>query len=117
LEYIPETLDFDGYATLSQQRYGLRRNVIETDYVYDTGTAGRIARYLLRANCFVKRRLTYQAAPKYGYLMIGDVIGLTSDTLYLTEQIATVVSKKWDGTSWLYDILIEDNPYTTPRGF
>ena len=117
LEYIPETLDFDGYATLSQQRYGLRRNVIETDYVYDTGTAGRIARYLLRANCLVKRRLTYRAAPKYGYLMIGDVIGLTSDTLYLTEQIATVVSKKWDGTSWLYDILIEDNPYTTPRGF
>lgn len=117
LEYIPETLDFDGYATLSQQRYGLRRNVIETDYVYDTGTAGRIARYLLRANCLVKRRLTYRAAPKYGYLMIGDVIGLTSDTLYLTEQIATVVSKKWDGSSWLYDILIEDNPYTTPRGF
>jgi hypothetical protein len=116
LEYIPETLDFDGYATLSQQRYGLRRNVIETDYVYDTGTAGRIARYLLRANCLVKRRLTYRAASKYGYLMIGDVIGLTSSTLYLTEQIATVVSKKWDGSSWLYDILIEDNPYTTPRG-
>lgn len=117
LEYTPETLDFDGYATLSQQRYGLRRNVIETDYVYDTGTAGRIARYLLRANCLVKRRLTYRAAPKYGYLMIGDVIGLSSETLFLTEQIATIVSKKWDGSSWLYDILIEDNPYTTPRGF
>jgi hypothetical protein len=117
LEYTPETLDFDGYATLSQQRYGLRRNVIETNYVYDTGTAGRIARYLLRANCLVKRRLTYRAAPKYGYLMIGDVIGLSSETLFLTEQIATIVSKKWDGTSWLYDILIEDNPYTTPRGF
>ena len=116
LEYIPETMDFDGYATLSQQRYGVRRNVIETSYVYDTGTAGRIARYLLRANCLVKRRLTYRAAAKYGYLMIGDVIGLTSSSLYLTEQIATITSKKWDGSSWLYDILIEDNPYTTPRG-
>jgi hypothetical protein len=47
--------------------------------------------------------------------MIGDVIGLTSESLYLTEQIATITSKKWDGSSWLYDILIEDNPYTTPR--
>ena len=116
LQYTPQTSDVDGYATLSQQRYGLRRNVIETNYVYDTGTAGRIARYLLRANCLVKRRLTYRAASKYGYLMIGDVIGLTSASLFLTEQIATIVSKKWDGTSWLYDILVEDNPYTTARG-
>jgi hypothetical protein len=59
--------------------------------------------------------LTYRAAAKYGYLMIGDVIGLTSESLYLTEQIATVTAKKWDSSSWLYDILIEDNPYTTPR--
>ena len=116
LQYTPQTSDIDGYATLSQQRYGLRRNVIETNYVYDTGTAGRIARYLLRANCLVKRRLSYRAASKYGYLMIGDVIGLTSDTLFLTEQIATIVTKKWDGNTWLYDILVEDNPYTTGRG-
>jgi len=117
LDYVPETLDFDGYARLSQQRYGVRRNVIESNYIYDTGTAGRVARYLLRSNCLVKRRLSYRAAARYGYLMIGDVIGLTSETLYLTEQIATVTSKTWDGTSWIYDILIEDNPITTPRGY
>lgn len=116
LDYETVTIDRDGYAKLSQERYGVRRNVIESDYIYDTGTAGRVARYLLRSSCLVKRRLQYRAAPRYGFLMVGDVIGLTSASLYLEEQIATIVSKKWDRTSWVYDILIEDNPFTTSRG-
>lgn len=116
LDYETVTIDRDGYAKLSQERYGVRRNVIESDYIYDTGTAGRVARYLLRSSCLVKRRIQYRAAPRYGFLMVGDVIGLTSASLYLEEQIATIVSKKWDRTSWVYDILIEDNPFTTSRG-
>ena len=105
----------DPLAYISYTRYGLREKVIEAPYVYDFQTAVRIARDKIRAHALGNYAIEISAAPKYGYLDLGDIIAISSNTVGLTEHKCQIVSKSWNDNRWRYVLHIEDNPLVTIR--
>ena len=69
----------DPLAYISYTRYGLREKVIEAPFVYDLQTAIRIARDKIRAHALGNYAIEISAAPKYGYLDLGDIVSISSD--------------------------------------
>ena len=102
------------YAGVSARRYGVRSSTIDTDIVYDTPTAIRIARWKVRASSLSSRSVTYSASFEYGWLSVGDVIDLTDDELALDAQIVQLVSIKWGASGLdLTFYLLDDPPRDT----
>jgi hypothetical protein len=108
-------IDSTSYAWTSQNRYDKHKQVEHSYYVYDRATAAKVCKDKIRMHAFAFRQFDAIANSRYGYLNIGDVITLSSDTLYLTEAPVLVVAKEWVGTAWRYTLHIEDNPNTTER--
>lgn len=105
----------DPIAYISFTRYGLREKVIEAPFVYDLQTAIRIARDKIRAHALGNYAIEISAAPKYGYLDLGDIVSITSERVGLTSHKCQIVSKSWSDNRWRYVLHIEDNPLVTIR--
>ena len=105
----------DPLAYISFTRYGLREKVIEAPFVYDLQTAIRIARDKIRAHALGNYAIEISAAPKYGYLDLGDIVSITSERVGLTSHKCQIVSKSWSDNRWRYVLHIEDNPLVTIR--
>ena len=105
----------DPLAYISYTRYGLREKVIEAPFVYDLQTAIRIARDKIRAHALGNYAIEISAAPKYGYLDLGDIVSITSERVGLTSHKCQIVSKSWSDNRWRYVLHIEDNPLVTIR--
>ena len=105
----------DPIAYISFTRYGLREKVIEAPFVYDLQTAVRIARDKIRAHALGNYAIEISAAPKYGYLDLGDIVSITSERVGLTSHKCQIVSKSWSDNRWRYVLHIEDNPLVTIR--
>ena len=105
----------DPIAYISFTRYGLREKVIEAPFVYDLQTAVRIARDKIRAHALGNYAIEISAAPKYGYLDLGDIVSITSERVGLTDHKCQIVSKSWSDNRWRYVLHIEDNPLVTIR--
>lgn len=105
----------DPIAYISFTRYGLREKVIEAPFVYDLQTAVRIARDKIRAHALGNYAIEISAAPKYGYLDLGDIVSITSESVGLTSHKCQIVSKSWSDNRWRYVLHIEDNPLVTIR--
>ena len=105
----------DPLAYISYTRYGLREKVIEAPFVYDLQTAIRIARDKIRAHALGNYAIEISAAPKYGYLDLGDIVSITSERVGLTSHKCQIVSKSWSNNRWRYVLHIEDNPLVTIR--
>ena len=105
----------DPIAYISFTRYGLREKVIEAPFVYDLQTAIRIARDKIRAHALGNYAIEISAAPKYGYLDLGDIVSITSERVGLTDHKCQIVSKSWSDNRWRYVLHIEDNPLVTIR--
>lgn len=103
------------YCIISQQRYGVQSSVIALDYVHDRNTAIKIGLDYIRRKSLPEKTCTYRAAFQYGYLMIGDIINLTDSDISLTISTVTIVGKQYDGASWLYDIMYQENPVDNER--
>ena len=105
----------DNYAMISQSRYGKKSIVFSADYVYLRDTAFKICLDKIRSSSFPIRSVEITADAQYGYLQIGDVISLSSDSLFLEETKCVIVAKKFGSTRWEFVLAIEDNPFITKR--
>lgn len=105
----------DPIAYISYTRYGLREKVIQAPFVYDLQTAIRIARDKIRAHALGNYAIEISAAPKYGFLDLGDIVSLTSQRVGLTDHKCQIVSKSWSDNRWRYVLHIEDNPLVSIR--
>ena len=103
------------YCILSQQMYGLQRATIALDYVSDRDTAVKIGLDIIRRKAFPEKVCTYRAAFSFGHLLIGDVIELTDTDIGLSQSKVQIVGKRYDGASWLYDIMFQENPIDNIR--
>jgi len=100
----------DNLLTSSQlqsiARFGRREGTINTGYIYDSATAGRVIRDRLMIACMPVMLCDFEAAQYFGYLQVGQVISLTADELYLSEALCQIVSKQWTGATWLFTLHI-----------
>ena len=103
------------YAVLSEQRYGVREQSISLDYVSDRETAIKIAQNIIRGYSLPKKRIRYRASFKFGYLDLGDVIELTDTEIGLSSHRCSIAAKRYDGASFLYDIIITTDPILNRR--
>lgn len=106
-------IDSTSYAWTSQNKYGVHKRVDSSYYIFDRDTAAKVCKDMVRSRAFAFRQFDCVANVKYGYLNVGDVIGLTSDTLYLNDAPVLIVAKAWIGEAWRFTLHIEDNPNTT----
>jgi hypothetical protein len=100
-----------GLASTSYQQFGLREEVVEIPHLYDIDTAYRIAGDAIRMRALGAYGLDISAAPRYGYIMLGDIISLTSDVLGVTDWKCQVIAKRWESNRWKFTIFIENNNY------
>ena len=103
------------YCILSQQIYGVQSQTIALDYVSDRDTAIKIGLDIIRRKSLPEKVCTYRAAFSFGYLAVGDVIELTDADIGLSQSKVQIVGKTYDGASWLYDIMFQENPIDNQR--
>ena len=112
-EFDTIAIDSTAYAWTSQNKYGVHKRVESSYYIFDRETAAKICKDMVRSKAFAFRQFDCVCNVKYGYLNVGDVISLTSETLYLSEAPVLIVAKAWLGEAWRFTLHIEDNPITT----
>jgi hypothetical protein len=112
-EFNTIAIDSTAYAWTSQNKYGVHKRVESSYYIFDRETAAKICKDMVRSKAFAFRQFDCVTNVKYGYLNVGDVISLTSETLYLSEAPVLIVAKAWLGEAWRFTLHIEDNPITT----
>tara|TARA_R100001440_G_scaffold23485_1_gene38282 strand:+ start:2860 stop:4599 length:1740 start_codon:yes stop_codon:yes gene_type:complete len=103
------------YAIVSFQQYGTKPKVIELDFVYDMETAGRIAANHIKTNALPQKKISYRAAFRFGFLELGDIIEITDLDIGLDEYKGQICGKRYELKSWIYDILISENPIDNNR--
>ena len=100
---------------VDQQRYNKQSAVYETKWIINRYTANRVAADLLRSKAYPKRTIQFMADVHFGYLQVGDLISLTSSTLFLSHTISIITGKTWAQAGWQLTILIEDSTILTDR--
>jgi hypothetical protein len=103
------------YSQTSKNRYGVSQQTFESMFIYETRTAARFCGDFIRRNSFPRRFVRFVASLEYGFLQLGDVVELTSSSLYMDRQKCTVVSKLWDVTEWIFVLMFEDTPLHVDR--
>lgn len=87
----------------SRELYGSRPGAaIDASYLEEDESAEHVLRWLIYDRGFLHMAVQVSAAPRYGWLMVGDQISLTAADLSLTGQRATVLSKAWTGSAWRF---------------
>ena len=103
------------YCILSQQIYGVQSSSLALDYVSDRDTAIKIGLDIIRRKSLPEKVCTYRGAFSFGFLSVGDVIELTDTDIGLSQAKVQIVGKTYDGASWLYDIMFQENPIDNQR--
>lgn len=98
-------------SDVSYEQYGARELTIEIDHCYDLGTAIKITNDTLRIRAIGAYGIDISAAPRYGYIMLGDIISLTSDVLGISAWKCQVIAKRWESNRWIFTIFIENNNF------
>jgi hypothetical protein len=101
---------------VAHTRHGAqRREVISLPWVYDPATASAILRQQLRERTGQITSTSYDAAPSWGWLTVGQQLSLTSARLHLSAQLVEVVAKSWDGQRWRFGVLQLSDPVRDRR--
>ena len=77
--------------------------------IYDFETAILVARDIVRSNCDPRKQLEYMAAPRFGFLRIGDIISLSDTDLYFVDLICQIVRMEWSGSGWKMLVEFQEN--------
>ena len=101
----------DPLAQVSFEQFGLKEEVLEIPHLFDLDTAFRIAEDMIRMRALGAYGLEVSAAPRYGYIMLGDIISISSDRLGLTDWKCQVIGKRWNDNRWVFIIFIENNTF------
>ena len=99
----------DQTARISFERYGLQEEVLSIPFLWDLGTALRIARDRIKQRGLGATGIEVEAVGRYGFLALGDVISLTSDNLGLKDHPCQVVRKSWNNGKWKFVLQLESN--------
>jgi hypothetical protein len=94
-------------AQRSAEIYGVREGAtVDAEYISDDAGAEHALRWLLYDRGFLHMAVQIAAAPRWGWLMVGDQVSLTSTDLGLSGRRATVHSKTWDrdGGGWRFEL-------------
>lgn len=105
----------DLYSHISQNRYGLQEETIETNYIYSRPTAVRVAAHTVKSKAFPIRTLQFEASMEYGTLELGDVVLLSDDSLFIEDFTCTIISKSWNGIGWTIGLAMVENPILQER--
>lgn len=103
------------YSIISFQKFGDLSEVIELDYCYDAETAAKIAANQIKTRALPEKKVSYRAAFRFGFLEVGDIIEITDPDIGLEEYRCQICAKRYGGRSWVYDILLSDNPIDNNR--
>jgi len=79
----------------SYYSFGRRSTSIETPYIFDRATAGRVVRDLLLRSTSPVMLCEFEAAQHYGWLQLGQIIALDAADLYLSNALCQIVAKQW----------------------
>ena len=99
----------------SLRSYGRRVQKIQTAYIYDRVTAGRVIRDRLLQTSSPVMLCEFEAAQHWGWLQLGQVIELTSADLHLSGALSQIVAKEWQQGIWLYTLHISYDINTNRR--
>ena len=102
-------------AKMSLEQYGLQEKTLELYHVYDLDTALRIGHDKLRLQAFGAMAIEVSAAPKFGYLDLGDILSLSSEALGFDNYKCQIVSKSWQDNRWRFIIHLENNSLINPN--
>ena len=103
------------YTTISKNRYGVRKEEIELEFVTDYSTVQRIGANILRQRALGYYIVDIQSEFEYGYINLGDVVTLTSSVHGINEIKCQIIAKEYQDKQWGYTLMIEDNPITNNR--
>jgi len=109
---IAETSNLVGrnvFTQSSRARFGSRAYETETSMVADPATAYKILAWQSIAFSKKHRRIQYQGDISLGWLNVGDIVEITDETLFLSDQRMMVQTIKWGEGSLIFDFLMIPN--------
>ena len=109
------TIKESEYTTISKNRFGVRKQEIELEFVTDFATVQRIGANILRQRALGYFTVDIQADFEYGYLYLGDVVTLTSIIHGMNRIKCQIIAKEYQDKQWMYTLMIEDNPIVNNR--
>lgn len=98
------------YSILSINRYGKKPAAMDSDYIYDRDTAIKVAMDMVRSKCLPINTIEVEADMELGWLQVGDVLDVTVPRIYLENHKMIIISKRWIGTRWRWELAFEMNP-------
>tara|TARA_Y100001973_G_scaffold51091_1_gene75815 strand:+ start:2571 stop:4289 length:1719 start_codon:yes stop_codon:yes gene_type:complete len=97
------------FSQLSFRLFGRRQKSLSADYIYDVGTATKVARDYIKMYALPTRTATYNAPTRYGYLNLGDIITLSDSSIHLSSVKAQIIGKSWQRNHWSFQVELADN--------
>lgn len=102
----------DANATSSQSIYGIREQVLSSQFVYSYTTAAMMATEIVRRNAYPIYSMQIQTGIDWGWLYLGDVITLQGGVF--DDLKAQIIGKEYDN-GWVYEISITQTAITNTR--
>lgn len=81
-------------AIESQKKYGLRQQLIETKWTWDTETVQAIISQILARKAEIHLHVTYEINRKYNWLVVGDIVRITDGDFDWSNKLMRVRSIK-----------------------
>ena len=98
------------YSIISVNRYGVKPMAMDSDYIYDRDTAIKVSMDMVRSRCLPINTIEVDVDMELGWLQVGDVLDVTAPKIYLTNHKMIIISKRWRGTHWRWELAFEMNP-------
>ena len=98
------------YSDVSFNRYGLKKRVIQSNFIHDYQTAVRVSQNIIRRKALGIMTIEALAILSYGKIEIGDIIQITSTDFHLQNHNAQIIEKQYLDNQWRFTLAIEDNP-------
>jgi hypothetical protein len=98
------------YADVSQRRYGLQVEDLDTRFIYEDASARRIALWKLRELAFPHRQVTYTVGQERAALEPGAVVTLTDSDLSISNRVCLVQSVTLDLPDVVLTLLMIEDP-------
>ncbi len=99
-------------CTESLRRYGVRPQRVQLSSVWDTTTAGLVARHIAAKRAWPRRAIQYAGGPWLEEIDVGSCVTLTDPELHVDRAVC-LVADVTPGPEALVDLLLLDGPLST----
>lgn len=83
------------YCELSEGRYGVREEEVDSDIVWRAETATYVLARMVERSALPSREVSYSLPSSYGWLRLGDVVLVSDEEVHLDREIALIVGLRW----------------------